>query len=119
MVQFGGSDAQWNRDMNDGWCRNEFKQGFHSDVVLRLREYTTVTCLKISYIGSTYSYIIYDVFCFVNRLARKAWILQSVKKRTLRLFCKSSKPVSNGLRPILSVDTNATQKDSFSEKMEI
>jgi hypothetical protein len=105
--------------MNDGWCRNEFKQGFHSDVVLRLREYTTVTCLKISYIGSTYSYIIYDVFCFVNRLARKAWILQSVKKRTLRLFCKSSKPVSNGLRPILSVDTNATQKDSFSEKMEI
>jgi len=101
MVQFGGSDAQWNRDMNDGWCRNEFKQGFHSDVVLRLREYTTVTCLKISYTGSTYSYIVYNVFCSVNRFARKAWMLQTVgKERTLRLFCKSSKPVSNGLTPI-------------------
>ena len=81
MVQFGGSDAQWNRDMKGGWCRNEFKQGFHSDVVLRLREYTTVTCLKKSYTGSTYLYILYDISCFVNRLARKAWILQTVGKK--------------------------------------
>jgi hypothetical protein len=83
MVQLDDSDAQWNRDMNDGWCWIEFKQGFHSDVVLRLREYTTVTSLKISYTESTYSYILYDVFCFVNRLARKAWILQTFEKRDI------------------------------------
>jgi hypothetical protein len=70
MVKFGGSDAQWNRDMNDGWCRNEFKEGFHSDVVMRLREYTT---------GDVFEDMLYRIHIFVYTIRRL-------------LFCKSISP---------------------------